>query len=124
MVAAQLVQHLFLQCKMYNYSFAFHCHLINYARFCLIGQYPPKLGSNLSFFLGPCVYSISSSVSSLNAGLMSSINMQTGMSTVVPIVCMFMLIHVISCYLSSVCCDKTANLQYIGLDQVCIVCAC
>ena len=58
---------------------------------------------------------------SLIGTLMSSINMQTRTSTAVHIVCMLILIPTISWSLFSVSFERTANLVYIGPDQVCIV---
>ena len=105
-VAVQLVKYLLLQYERYNYSFAIHCHTFHHARSCLIGQYLPKLGS-ISFLFWDhlyimCACSICSSVFSLIAALMSSVDMQTGISTVMPIVCMLMFIPAISRTLVSV----------------------
>ena len=105
----------------------------NVARSCLIGQYLPKTGSNSSLFcshsLLMSVYSICSSVFSLVADLMSSINMETGISTAVFIVCIFMLIPAISLSLFSVWLwqdiQSTINRSrpglYIGPDQACVI---
>ena len=75
------------------------------ARSCLIVQYPSKLRSISSFINGQhhimSVSSICSSVYSLIAALKSSINVQTGTSTVVHIVWMLILIPAISSSLFS-----------------------
>ena len=106
MVAVQLLQHLFLQCKRYNYSFALYGNAIDHCHSLL--NWPNMLHAlflYLFLYCQPCImYNLSlwRPASSWVAAWISSIDMHIGIFTDVLMACMFMFMSVISWSLCSV----------------------
>ena len=124
-VVVHLVQYLLLQCKRYNYHLSFIAAPLIIARSYLSGQDLHKLSSISSLFeafLFLCMSIICSSVSSLTAALISSLDKQIGKSTTVLIVYMLILISAGPCFLCG--CAGTSYLLYTGLEQIFKVYAC